>query len=290
MRGLPSLCLLLCVAALAEATEIKLREQCDCASGLVMLEDVAEIAAGKAEGLGIGRVVLFPAPQGGEQRIVNRRQVLDILHLRGVATRDLRITGANVVRVHGRSVKPAQETEVQQTRQEQSELAVVPVRAIGRGEIIGPDDVQLRAVSSQPAGVAREPGDLIGREATQSLKLGQPVHSQHVRTLRMIKRNDLVTIFVRTGGVQVRTNARAMEDGGRGDLIRLQSLLDRNAQFTARVTGFREAEIYAGGAGTAKIQPTAFRENQREEKRRRAAMTEESRFGLRVKNDDPRHR
>ena len=54
----------------------------------------------------------------------------------------------------------------------------------------------------------------------------------------------MVTVFARASGIQVRTTARAREEGSRGDLIMVESLTDRSRYF-ARVTGIQEVDVYA---------------------------------------------
>ena len=54
---------------------------------------------------------------------------------------------------------------------------VVPVRAIGRGELLRASDVELRYVDSvsEPASVVQRLEDVVGREARQSLSGDQPL-------------------------------------------------------------------------------------------------------------------
>jgi flagella basal body P-ring formation protein FlgA len=59
-----------------------------------------------------------------------------------------------------------------------------------------------------------------------------------------VHRGEVVTVYARTAGIQIRTVARAREDGARGELVAVDSLLDHSG-FHARVSGIREVEVYA---------------------------------------------
>ena len=57
-------------------------------------------------------------------------------------------------------------------------------------------------------------------------------------------RGEVVTVLARAGGIRVRTNARAHEEGSVGELVAVESLANRSTYY-ARVTGNREVEVYA---------------------------------------------
>ena len=60
----------------------------------------------------------------------------------------------------------------------------------------------------------------------------------------MIRRNEILTVKARVGGVCVSTDARARSDGSLGEVIQVESLQDRKSYY-ARVSGSREAEVYS---------------------------------------------
>ena len=57
-----------------------------------------------------------------------------------------------------------------------------------------------------------------------------------------MKRNDIVAVFARVGGISVRRYCKCHDDGAKGQFVMLTPV-DGKAKLTARVTGFREAEI-----------------------------------------------
>ena len=54
----------------------------------------------------------------------------------------------------------------------------------------------------------------------------------------------------RNGGIVVRMPARARENGADGELVTVESLLDRQT-FLARVSELHEVEVYAGATAIA---------------------------------------
>ncbi len=59
-----------------------------------------------------------------------------------------------------------------------------------------------------------------------------------------VHRGDVVTVYANTAGIRIRTTARARDDGSQGELVAVESLLDRSTYY-ARVSGIREVEVFA---------------------------------------------
>lgn len=124
---------------------------------------------------------------------------------------------------------------------------VVPIRPLARGEVVQASDVVIQSADGAAgAGAAANLEDVVGQAAVRSLPAGRPLQASDVRPPVLVKRGSTVTVFARTRGVQVRTSAKALEDGARDDLIKLESLLDRDQVFVARVIGNKEVEVFAG--------------------------------------------
>jgi flagella basal body P-ring formation protein FlgA len=126
---------------------------------------------------------------------------------------------------------------------------VVAVRTIPKHTIVQPDDVELQRgiKSSKPASeLIMRIEDIVGRETTRTIVAGQYLEEDHVRQPLSIRRGDIVTVYARNSGLRVRTTARAKDDGSLGDLIAIESLLNKQT-FFARVTGIQEVEVYAHG-------------------------------------------
>lgn len=123
---------------------------------------------------------------------------------------------------------------------------VVAARSLLRGTVIRADDVQL-----QRGGPDDTPGDsfqsiaeVVNQETTRAIPAGKILERNLLRAPLVIQRGEVVTVYARSSGIRVRTTARARENGSLGDLILVESLLDRKAYYV-RVSGIQEAEVYA---------------------------------------------
>ena len=132
------------------------------------------------------------------------------------------------------------------------EEAVVTTRPIERGQIITAADVQVQEFDNVPtATLKRAPftsmEPLLGMQAKRSIAAGEVVMTDDVHQQLLVKRGEQISVYARGGGVQVRTIARAKQDGGRGDLITVESLGTKKP-FQALIVADREAVVYVGTA------------------------------------------
>ncbi len=125
-------------------------------------------------------------------------------------------------------------------------MLVVASHPLPRGAIVRADDVRLQpGIASKGESHAYQSlEEVVGKEIHRAVAEGQILDDQSVRAPLLVKRGDIVTVYARSGGVQVRTTARAREDGSHNDLVSVESLADRSAYFT-RVIGVQEVEVYA---------------------------------------------
>lgn len=122
----------------------------------------------------------------------------------------------------------------------------VTLRSLTRGAVIQPGDVALQRatpVAGQEEGFASV-DEIMGKETTRAIPAGKIVERGFVRSPVMVRRGQVVTVHAKRAGIRVRTTARARDDGCLGELINVESLLDR-AAFSARVCGIQEVEVYA---------------------------------------------
>ncbi len=124
-------------------------------------------------------------------------------------------------------------------------MMVVATRSMGRGMTIHPGDVRLQAgqPSEGKAKVFQLIEEVIGCETSKQVAEGQILDDQSIRPQVLIKRNEIVTVYSRTSGIQVRVTARARRTA-LGELITIESLAQRETYF-ARVVGPQTAEVYA---------------------------------------------
>ena len=125
---------------------------------------------------------------------------------------------------------------------------VATIREIPRGALIRAEDVALRPAPSHYKGKVMQAAflsvdDVVGKEATRNLPAGQPLDDKTARAPILVKQNDVVTVFSRAGGITVRTNARARQNGSQGELITVETF--ERKPFFARVSGHQEVEVLA---------------------------------------------
>ena len=123
-------------------------------------------------------------------------------------------------------------------------MAVVPSRTLGRGDILRRSDLELKPIPLEklPSDSVTEIASLVGMEARASLRSGQPISQSNVGSQILIHRGDLIEIRVLGGGVSVSTNAKAVGNGAKGELIELETTNPRK-RLVARVAGIGMAEI-----------------------------------------------
>ena len=123
---------------------------------------------------------------------------------------------------------------------------VVAARSLPRGTVIRSSDVRLEhtALADAKAALFQALDQVVGLETAGSIPEGKPLDRQSVRAPVLVRRGDVVTVYARAAGIQVRTNARAREDGSLGELVEVESLSDRKT-YMACVSGIQEVQVYA---------------------------------------------
>ena len=96
-------------------------------------------------------------------------------------------------------------------------------RAIGAGETIRAADVEMAQVREDATrrDVIASADKLIGQVARQRLREREPVRETDVRQATLVARNANVTVLLQTGNLSLSVQGRAIEEGARGDTIRV---------------------------------------------------------------------
>lgn len=120
---------------------------------------------------------------------------------------------------------------------------VVAARPINRGQVIRAEDVRIEERAfEQPAIAAFTSLDpVIGQEGRRLLRPGEVLESDDLKAVPLVKRGELVGVLAATPGLTLEIAAKALEDGGLGDIIELRNEASRET-FQARVKGLRQAE------------------------------------------------
>ncbi len=241
--------LLLVVAAMLPlgplaAAEIVLRPACQPAGPVVRLGDLAEVRGADAQACKtLEAIELFPAPLPGQRRVVRIREVCDCLALAGVPLVQHRFAGASEVVVTGAGEGPRAAPARPAAPRPRGQV-VVASTAIAKGALIAASEVRLEPAASPEIEAAgfHSLEDVLGKEALRPIPAGAVLEPELLRTPVLVRRGEVISVYVRSPAVRIRTTARAQDDGGLGDTIAVESLLNR-ARFTVRITGPREAEV-----------------------------------------------
>jgi flagella basal body P-ring formation protein FlgA len=128
-------------------------------------------------------------------------------------------------------------------------MVVAAVRSLPRGAIIRAGDVNM--VHGNPGdgdnGSFASIEEVIGKQTTKVVAEGKILAPDVLQSPLMVRRGDVVTVYARSAGIRIHTTARAKDDGATGDLVSVETMTDRK-QFTARVSGPRELEVFAQAA------------------------------------------
>ncbi len=132
--------------------------------------------------------------------------------------------------------------ELRPTLRQRARAAVL-TRAVRRGDLIPADSIELAEVvvpiDARPLSRAE---DLVGQRAARALGVGEPVERRDLEVPLLIRRGELITVEATAGSLIIRTVARAMSDGGDGEVVRLRNEGTRE-EYTATVAARRLARV-----------------------------------------------
>jgi flagella basal body P-ring formation protein FlgA len=103
---------------------------------------------------------------------------------------------------------------------------VVVLRALERGDVIGPDDitVQRRDVSSLTGRVYRSADEVIGKRARVPVRTNMPLRGDQLEKIPLVKSGQLVTIIIENRAMRLTATGKARGNGAEGDIIMVQNL------------------------------------------------------------------
>lgn len=93
-------------------------------------------------------------------------------------------------------------------------------------EVISAESIVLKNVDT--AGAVSVLSDAIGAEAKRAIYAGHPVMASQITHAAAIERNQIATAIFAQNGLTISTEARALERGAVGDVIRAMNLVSRN--------------------------------------------------------------
>jgi len=104
-------------------------------------------------------------------------------------------------------------------------VMTIPVlaRPMMPGEVVRAEDITTAdyRVDQLQAGGITDPRDMLGETPRRPLHASQPLRASDLQVPVVIKRNDLVLIVLERPGLYLTAEGRALEDGGKGTVIRV---------------------------------------------------------------------
>ena len=126
----------------------------------------------------------------------------------------------------------------------------VAARTIARRKRLTANDFRLeRRLVSESGSAALTIADLVGRLAARAIAKGATIEPGMVVDVPLVRRGDVVSVIARSRHIKVKTLAQALEDGVRGQTIKVRHMNKRTV-FAARVEAARTVviELEQGGA------------------------------------------
>jgi flagellar basal body P-ring formation protein FlgA len=139
--------------------------------------------------------------------------------------------------------------------------ADVPVlnRAVAPGAAIAAADLEMLKIRRDHIGpdVVTDAAQLVGKTPRRQLRAGEPIRLADVQLPILVHKGDLVTIVLETSSLQLTAQGKALDDGAKDALVRIENTKS-NRVVDAAVTGPGTVGVSLPG-GAAAVARTAAR-------------------------------
>ncbi|MFH1076561.1 MAG: flagellar basal body P-ring formation chaperone FlgA [Pseudomonadota bacterium] len=107
-----------------------------------------------------------------------------------------------------------------------------------KGAVISAADVRLirKDISKLPSNVIVDSDNVIGKKMRQSVRAGDYLRLNMVENAAMVGKGDKVAIIAESGLLKVTAMGRSLDNGCKGDLVRVENISSRK-MVSGRVTG-----------------------------------------------------
>ena len=107
----------------------------------------------------------------------------------------------------------------------------VPAHPLSPGDVITRGDLTMIAIRADRMSqdLVGETADLIGKTPRRALRAGEPVRASDIEVPVLVHRGNLVTIVLETPNMRLTAEGKAMEDGGKGAVIRVTNTKSNRA-------------------------------------------------------------
>jgi flagella basal body P-ring formation protein FlgA len=129
----------------------------------------------------------------------------------------------------------------------------VTTRQLRRGDVIEEAMVRMepRDLNLVPRDAVASPERAIGQRLRRGISAGAVITSNQLETEKLVRRGDLLIVDAIAPGLEMRVEARALEAGAMGQLIRVENPTSRR-RFRVEVTGPGSAQISLNAVGTSR--------------------------------------
>ena len=125
----------------------------------------------------------------------------------------------------------------------------VLTRRVNPGEVITHADIGWVEISANQlvGNIAASETDLINRTPRRSLQVNAPIFLYDVIPLKLVLKGEMVTMVLQTSNMYLSTQGKAVQDGAKGEVIRVQNL-ESNRIVEATVIGTNQVAVHVPGA------------------------------------------
>lgn len=103
--------------------------------------------------------------------------------------------------------------------------ALVSTRAIGGGQVLAPQDVEVQTMdlTPYPVGVFTQPEQVIGKTTASSIQAGSPIRPESLRASLAIRQGQQVLVIARGENFKVTSEGRAMGNATAGQQVAVKT-------------------------------------------------------------------
>jgi len=118
-------------------------------------------------------------------------------------------------------------------------------RALNRGDRISIDALEKRKVDvfRQNVRVITGETDLEGYELIASVSPGAPIRWNHVNTIPLVRKGQVVDVFANGKGIYITMKGLVMQDGGSGEFITIRNVTSKQ-EFQAKVLNENSVKVF----------------------------------------------
>jgi flagella basal body P-ring formation protein FlgA len=114
-------------------------------------------------------------------------------------------------------------------------------RTLKAGTVLREADLRVQGTTN--AGASERISGFVGLETRRAIYVGRPVVAADLGPPTLVKRNSVVAMVYSDRGLGIRTEGRALESGGSGEVVRVINLTSRQSVL-ATVTGQNQVEVH----------------------------------------------